>query len=253
MIEIFICEDNDIQRKRLTEFIEDYLYDEEREKTVSMELKVITDNPTEILDYLKNKNTYGVYFLDVDLNQKITGIDLANMIREYDKRGEIIFITTHGEMMPLTFEYNVKALDYIVKDQMDRIEEKVIKCLNLVNERYQFSKNKRIFYFKKDDRLISEEYDNILYFEKIKSKNIVVMHTKNGFIEFKGTLKELESMDECLCRCNSDILVNMENISEVNTKKREVKMINGSICQSSVRLTRNLIRILEKNSHKSIF
>ena len=58
-----------------------------------MEIILSTSNPYELLDTIENKDYTGIYFLDIDLNSNINGIDLAKKIRCYDPRGFIIFVT----------------------------------------------------------------------------------------------------------------------------------------------------------------
>ena len=249
MINIYVCEDDTVQRKQIEAYIEDYICSEDGNILLAMKLRISTDNPQEIINDVKASETTGLYFLDIDLNNKMTGMTLAKEIRKYDQKGEIVFITTHSEMMPLTFEYKLKALDYIVKDQALDIEKKIIKCINLANERYLTPQNKPVFYIKSGSRIISEEYENIMYFEKIKGGHRILMHTRNGVREFRGTLKEIDKQDACLCRCNQEIVVNINNIMEFDRKKRVVHMINGSICYSSFRSARMLEDSLDRNNN----
>lgn len=251
MLDIFICEDDAVQKKRLNEFVEDYIKGEDQNGLLDMEVKVSTANPIEVIDYIKKYNVTGLYFLDIDLNAKITGIELASEIRKYDKKGDIVFITSHSEMMPLTFEYKVKALDYIVKDQVFDIEKKVIKCIDLANERSLSSQNKPLFYIKSSGKIIREEYENILFFEKVKGTHNILMHTINGIHEFRGTLKEIEKLDSYLCRCNQEIVVNISNIVVFDTKKREIHMVNGSVCYASFRLAKILVREIDRNQERN--
>lgn len=94
MINVFVCEDNKEQREKFTKAIEDIIMIE----NFDMEMTLSTENPKGVIDYLKNNDVSGLYFLDVDLKSDINGIKLAEIIREYDPRGFIVFVTTHAEM-----------------------------------------------------------------------------------------------------------------------------------------------------------
>ena len=48
MLGVFICEDNEVQRNQIESFIRKYLVIEE----LDMEIKVSTDEPEQVLDYL---------------------------------------------------------------------------------------------------------------------------------------------------------------------------------------------------------
>ena len=110
MIKIYICEDIEEQRNRIRSLVKDIILEEKLDMTI----EIASPNPMEILNKAKeNDKDISLYFFDVDLNSNINGIDLASKIREFDQRGFIVFITTHGEMSYLTFTYKVEAMDYI--------------------------------------------------------------------------------------------------------------------------------------------
>jgi hypothetical protein len=50
VIDIYVCEDDPKQLSQVVEYIENYLLIE----NLDMKVRVATDNPDEILDYLKN-------------------------------------------------------------------------------------------------------------------------------------------------------------------------------------------------------
>ncbi|WP_279232740.1 response regulator [Clostridium senegalense] len=111
-----------------------------------MDVKISTDNPNDIIKYLKNSETVGVYFLDVDLNKDINGIELASKIREYDSSGVVIFITAHLEMSYLTFLYKVEAMDYIYKGDINTLEKRVEECILKAKRKLNKEKVKKYKY-----------------------------------------------------------------------------------------------------------
>ena len=102
MLKIYICEDSQKQLDMITKAVEKAILDEE----LDMKVETSTSDPFEILHIVEQSNGPGIYFLDVELNAKIDGIELASKIRNYDPRGFIVFVTTHPELSYLTFKYN---------------------------------------------------------------------------------------------------------------------------------------------------
>ena len=143
MLKVFICEDNKIQKNKFKNFIEKII----GTKDYSIKIEKSTSNPYEILDYLKTNKTCGIYFLDVNLNSDINGIQLAEQIRKYDPRGFIIFITSHAEMSYLTFLYKVEALDYIIKDNYNNISQRIEECLKNSIAKYDATCNNSEIFF----------------------------------------------------------------------------------------------------------
>ena len=108
MLNIVICEDNNIQRSTIEKFIKNSI----AKNDFSFRIKLSTNDPEVVL---KNIGNGDIYFLDVDLKNKINGFKLAERIRNIDSLGYIIFITTHSELTYLTFKYRVEAMDFIFK------------------------------------------------------------------------------------------------------------------------------------------
>lgn len=133
MFLIFICEDNKIQRESIEGYIQKYIMIQE----LDMKIEISTDDPYEILAYVeKESNINGIYFLDVDLKSDIDGIQLGSKIRNMDIGGKIIFITTHSELMFFTFKYKVEAMDYIIKDDREDIQKRIIESLEQARNHY---------------------------------------------------------------------------------------------------------------------
>lgn len=80
MLNIVICEDDNIQRSTIEKFIKNSI----AKNDYSFRIKLSTANPE---DVLKNIGSGDIYFLDVDLNNKINGFKLAEKIRDIDSLG----------------------------------------------------------------------------------------------------------------------------------------------------------------------
>lgn len=240
MLKIFICEDNIKQRKYLENIIEKVILIEE----LDMEMRLSTSDPNEILQVLDDNSFTGVYFLDIDLGTDINGIQLAEKIRKYDPRGFIIFITTHAEMSYLTFKYKVEAMDYIIKDNYESIEDKVKECIIRANERYAIKDDEfqKTFSIKVDNRIIAVNYDSILFFETSSIVHKIIMHCENRQVEFYSNMSTImDSLDERFSRCHTSYIVNRNKIAEIDKKNRIAYMTNGEECLVSVRGMKNLI------------
>lgn len=242
MLEIFICEDELEQRERLKKYIENYIMIE----NLDMKIAVCTGNPKEVIEYIREHNTIGLYFLDVDLQADKSGIALGAEIRHYDTQGSIVFVTTHSELTYLTFTYKVEAMDYITKDEFTDVQKRVIDCIDTANKRYNARRNgnKQRFKTKIGDKVISIDYDEILFFETSPQLHKIILHAMNRQVEFYGKLKEIVELDSRFYRCHNSYVVNKDNIAEIDMKKREIHMVNGEICYASSRFLKGLKNIV---------
>lgn len=240
MLPIFICEDNRIQRERLKKYVEDFIMLEH----FDMEIVFSSGDPYEVLEEIEKSSGMGLYFLDIDLQQPdLNGFELAKKIREKDSRGFIIFITTHAELTYLTFTYKVEALDYIIKDNLNEVQERVHDCLRSVRQRMLDERDPdKYFTFRLNDKkVIHEKQDDILFFETSTKSHKVVLHGKNRQIEFYAKMRDVEKiLDEPFYRCHRSFLVNKNNINVVDRATGELTMTNGEICMASSKLIRGM-------------
>lgn len=219
-------------------------------------LKVVlkTQSPQEVRDYLeKFEPQNGIYFLDINLNDSLTGIDLAEIIRENDAQAKIIFVTTHDELAPLTLKRKVEALGFIAKDQeFDSFQSEIINLLELAQKRIDSIKKARksIFTFSVGTQTYNIDIDEVLFIEPSNIPHRVILHTKQGQYEFYGCLKELEEKYSTLFRASRGCLVNLKNTREINFRKRELFFEEGLSRSFSVRQTKNIRSFLDD---KNIF
>ena len=239
MLNIFVCEDDAVQRKSIVQIIKNTVLIEE----LDMLLILDTPNPYELLETVKTSQNTGIYFLDIDLKCDMNGMKLAQQIRLYDPRCFIIFVTSHSELSYMTFQYRVEAMDFVLKDSPAEAKVKIRECLLNALERYTLQTNKthKVYTIEIGDRRISVDYNDILFFETSSNIHKVILHAKDRQIEFSSTIKELEKiLDDTFVRCHRSFLVNKNNIQEIDTKNRIIYFVNGETCLMSTRMMKSI-------------
>ncbi|MBD5516772.1 MAG: response regulator transcription factor [Lachnospiraceae bacterium] len=239
MLHIFVCEDDDAQRKNVVQTIHNTVMMEE----LDMQLVLDTADPYELLEAVKTSQNTGIYFLDIDLNCDMNGMKLAQQIRKFDPRCFIIFITAHSELSYMTFQYRVEAMDFVLKDNPAEAKVKIRECLLHAWERHTLQTNKvrKTYTIEIGERKISVDYQDILFFETSSNIHKVVLHAKDRQIEFTGTMKDLENtLDDSFVRCHRSFLANRNNIKEVDTKNRIIYFVNGESCLMSTRMMKGI-------------
>lgn len=239
MLNIFVCEDDAVQRKSIVQIIKNTVLIEE----LDMQLILDTPNPYELLETVKTSQNTGIYFLDIDLKCDMNGMKLAQQIRLYDPRCFIIFVTSHSELSYMTFQYRVEAMDFVLKDNPAEAKVKIRECLLNALERYTLQTNKthKVYTIEIGDRRISVDYNDIFFFETSGNIHKVILHAKDRQIEFSSTIKELEKiLDDTFVRCHRSFLVNKNNIQEIDTKNRIIYFVNGETCLMSTRMMKSI-------------
>lgn len=245
MIDVYICEDNPEQRKVIVQYIRSAILIEE----YNMSLRVETEDPEKILEAVKKSENMGLYFLDIELQADMNGLILANKIREYDPRGFIIFITSHSEMSFLTFKYKVEALDFILKDYPQQLQQQICECMEHVAQKYSkiTRGSGKTITITRERRKITLEYHEIMFFETSSNEHKLIVHTKNKNIEFFGKMKEIENeVGEEFIRCHRGYLVNKENIKEVNYDNKCIVMKTQACCPISHRMLGKIKKLSNK-------
>ena len=239
MLKVYVCEDNAEQRDYLTICISDIIEVEDFE----FEIAVSTGNPRVILDAIQGEQQTGIFFLDIDLNTDMNGIELASEIRKIQPRCYIIFVTTHSDMSYMTFSYKVEAMDFIIKDNVREIKNRVHQCLINCHQLsdQQSDDVKKNYMVKMGDRVKAIPYDDILYFEVAKNSRKIILYAKNCKLEFIGKMKDLEKdLDQRFVRCHRSFLINKENVVTVNKEANIVTLCGGVTCPISVRMGKGL-------------
>jgi len=232
MLEIYICEDSAKQREFVTTFIKDYCV----LQNLDADVVLSSPDPNEILAHYKKALGTALFFLDIDLKAEINGIELAVQIREQNKKAAIAFLTTHSEMTLLTFEYKIEALDFIIKDNQDKIKRKIAECINTTLARYTVANNTKSIRVTVEDKVIILDMDEIVFIETTQVRHQLRLYAKRRVLEFNGELKTMEEqLDERFIRCHKSFIINRNKIKEINKTENTVTMSNGSVCLVSKR------------------
>ncbi|WP_315986445.1 hypothetical protein [Clostridioides difficile] len=93
-----------------------------------------------------------MFFIGVNfkynLNDKICdGLWVAKKIRESDYISPIVFTSEYVEICVSLFKYRLEAMDFIPKQNMDTIEERIRDCIKSAHHRYRKEINQEEKFF----------------------------------------------------------------------------------------------------------
>ena len=244
MLPIYICEDNPVQLNRYSMVINNVIMMEEYDA----KLYAAVTHPEELLETLyasqqQNGITGGFYLLDIDLNSDMTGFELAQSIRKLDSRGFIVFITTHSELAMLTFQYQVEAMDYILKDESWKINERIRSCLEEALRRNDTALYAPKIAFRSGSNTININQNSILYITVSGTPHKVLVVTTTGVKEFSSTLQDcLTHLSDNFIRCHKAYIVNIQYIEHVDRKSLTLTLTDGQTCIAS---TRGIMQVID--------
>lgn len=241
MKKIYICDDELVYREQLASLLESVI--EQHEYPLVIALKAQTTH--ELLECDFDHST-SIYFLDVNIvGSSINGFELGKEIRRRDPRGFIIFVTTFEELAFETFKYRLEAMDYIVKDQPDKLSNRIASCLESIMEREEgqlTSEAEEAFLTVKfGDEMIRLVIADIIFIETSNRSHMVVIHTTNQTIEIAEKLQELEEkLSDQFIRSHRSFLVNRMYLKRYDLKQNVLELTTGHICLVSRRMKKSL-------------
>jgi two-component system response regulator AgrA len=237
MYNIIICEDNYSTAITLKKIITEYF----DEKKLDYTVKLFTDRFERIIDFAKcNIENINIYFFDIVLNvEHLSGLSLAKQIREIDILAYFIFVTSHPEFSLRIFNYQIKALDCIFKQELN-IKERICECLNTIL--FESSKIEQLsvpsqITLKGVNELYTVNQNDILYFEtRPGSRLLYCILTDDSCIPFRNTLKELKKeLGSRFFQCHRSYIINTKQIKKMFKEQQSyfVMMNNNKTCDVS--------------------
>lgn len=230
-MDIYILEDNIIQQGRLEQALDKAL----RSYGETLDCVQTFEQSNQLLEYIKPANHQQLFFLAIEIKGKEKeGLHLGQTIRNKLPDAHIVFVTSHSEFMPLTFSYQLFALDYIDKNlDEDSFQSKVAIALSYVAK--QSIKKEEKFSFHSGTDHIDLSYDRLLYIETSAKRHYVILHGSHSIFEFRANISDLANANPKLFRCHRSYLINPDKLVRLNKTKREIEMSDGTNCLVSRR------------------
>jgi two-component system response regulator AgrA len=247
MLNIYICDSNEKSRKNTEEVIDRIIKKHDIEATIA----ISTAKPEDIINKAYQAGENNVYIIDTKLEGNMNGFILGREIRNFDVEGYIIFLTRYIELIMLTFDYKLRVLDYINKEDpgkvRTRLEECLIKCNHEVINIKKKSEIKNLK-VKAFNKIINISQYDIEYIETIDSNHKLRIRTASKEIEAYGTLKDIQKQldNNIFVRCHRSYIVNLNQVSEIDKSKHVVITKSGSLCYVSKSFMKDFIEKTEE-------
>lgn len=208
MLQFILVDDEKIMRDKERKLLNEVLFSANIEYDI-LEYSHLTD---ELKTVINNSNPK-VYIMDIDLNSKVSGLDIGKYIRNYDWDSEIIYITNHDKMFEKVFRNIYKVFDFIEK--FDSMEERFKNDINQILLR-KWDKKKFTY---SNNRILFEIYlDDILYLYRDTVERKVAIKTIKGNIFYvnKNINQIIEDLDDRFIQVHRSCIVNKDKVNVYN-------------------------------------
>ena len=230
MLNFVICDDNQNMLNKLNKMFDTIFISNNIDASVVFH----STNPLEILDYSKSHNV-DVFILDIQLKSSMTGLDLAQKIREFNKDCYIVFTTGHLEYSLIA--YKLKTFDYVPKPiTVERLEETVLRIVDDVN-----GQPKK--YIKIDNKNTLVDENEILYIKREGMK--LIYHTLSKDYESYSSFAKMEELlPKNFVRCHKSFVVNINKIVHVEPVSNTIYFNDESSCEIGPKYKKDILEVL---------
>lgn len=230
MLNFVICDDNENMLNKFNKMFDTIFISNNIDGSIIFS----STNPINVLDFAKT-NSVDVFVLDIQLKSTMSGIELAEKIRAFNKDSYIIFTTGHLEYSLLA--YKLKTFDYIPKPiTLERLEETVLRLVDDIN-----GTPKK--YIKIDNKNTLVDESEILYIKREGMK--LIYHTTTKDYDTYSSFAKMDSLlPKNFVRCHKSFVVNLNRIIHVEPVSNMIYFNDNSSCEIGPKYKREILEVL---------
>ena len=235
MLNFVICDDNEHILNKLSKMLESIFVNH----SFDAEIAFKSTNANSILTFVDSNKT-DVLFLDINLRDDITGLQLAEKVRQSNKDCYIIFTTGHLEYAIVA--YKLKTFDYLPKPiTYERLEDTVVRLFEDIN-----GLPKKYIKIDNKNTLIDESEINYIKRDGMK----LVFHTDNKDYEAYTSFNKIqESLPNNFIRCHKSYVANINKVVNVEPVSNTIFFANKSSCDIGPKYKNSLMEVINNNGN----
>lgn len=214
MISFAVCDDEKEFRKKIIKTIDKMFM----KSSVDYNINQFARYDKNFQDFIGQPITSKIYILDIELNDSVSGIDIARKIRKQDWNSIIIMVTSHSDLGYDALKAQIMLLAFISKyDECEKnLADALKKAITMVS-------NKKILTFEANGIFHRIYLDDILYVTKDTIDRTCIIQTTYSQFSANMTMnKMMEELDERFFLAHRSCLVNTEKIKMVDWKQNVI-------------------------------
>lgn len=231
MLNFVICDDNPAVLSRLEKMLESIFINNDIDAVTGL----TASNASDVISYVKSHKV-DVLILDINLKSKISGCDIASIVREKNKDVYIIFTTGHLEYALVAYKY--KTFDYLPKPVVEeKLEETILRLVDDMK-----STPKKFIRLNNNKTIINQ--DEVNYIKKDGMKLVFCTNTRTY-----ETYSSFNQIKSCLpgnfVRCHKSFIVNVNKISDIDSNKNTILFSQNESCSIGAKYKNEILEVLK--------
>ncbi len=208
MIKIIVVEDDINQQKTLKDVIDKTLF----KRNDDIKVEYFNKYCKELREVINDDSIRKIYIMDIELDDSISGIQIAKEIREKDWSSEIVFTTSHDKMFETVYRNIYQVFDFIEK--YISLKERLEKDLDLI---FQKNFDNEMLTYSNRQFDLKIYYRNILYIYREKDERKLVVVTDTNKFKIGLSISEmLDLLDDRFKQCHRACIINVERVQKYN-------------------------------------
>lgn len=235
MLNFVICDDNKKILNQLSHMLENIFM----KHSLEGEIVLSTTSGDKLIEYIEN-NEFDVLILDINLHSKLTGLEIAKMVRKTNKNCYIIFTTGYFEHVLTAFKY--KTFDYICKPvSTERLEETILRL-------FDDAVGSKTRYIRLDNRNTIINESEVQYIKRDGMK--IIFHTDNRDYEVYSSFAKIQDkLPNNFVRCHKSFIANVDNIIKLEPTSNLIYFENNSTCDIGPKYKDFIMEVVDKNGN----
>lgn len=205
----------------------------------------IFDQPAALLKALQADPEPKIILLDLEIRTvSHAGLNVAKLIRQFDILSPIIIVTTHSEMVAMSYQYQIGALDFIDKTQNEQLfKQRLMSAVDVAEQHIQTQNVAQAEIINVPNGQKSEQIilDDIRYASCNDSKShLLTIYCAYKNIHVRSTVKCLPTLHDDLIQIHAAYVINKRHLVSMDTTTRTVQLTD----QMDVPYSRKYVKII---------
>lgn len=184
-------------------------------KNEEVKIDYFTKVSQNLKEIIRDTQDHKIYILDIELETKVSGIEIAKFIRDNDWESEIIFITNHDKMFETAYRSIYNVMDFIEK--FHDMETKLKKDIRNIFKR-KF--DNKMFKFTSRNMSLQIYYRSITYLYRDKEARKIIVNTDiTNYSINLNVVDSLNYLDSRFMIVHRACVVNLDRVEAFNWAK----------------------------------
>ena len=198
-----------------------------REVTFNIDEEIIINTyskfDSKLNNEINNTSERKIYILDIELDGRKSGIQIAELIRSIDWESQIIFMTNHDKMFETVYRKVYEVFDFI-----EKFHDFKLRLTNDLKVILNKDFNNKLFIYRSRNIDLKIYLKNILYIYRDKEERKVIIVTDNNrFTVSIGVQEILDYLDSNFTMVHRACIVNKNRVHKYNWKDKYFILDNG--------------------------